>query len=131
MLVNKIVKRLVIVTIVGAHIAIGYASIPLSYCTASELSTIYGGACVQVCESFDPCDGCNGNCTGASDGTKCGKDEGQTAWKCKDAESGGGCSLGTSYTRYGKNCKCTNEECNVELFTSENCGSQPASCSTN
>lgn len=130
MLTNKVTSSLVVAVIVSACIGAGFTSMSMSYCKASELELIYGGGNC-ACESVsDICAGCNGNCTGASDGAECGKTDASTdTWKCKTVEGGGGCNLTGPATIRGKPCKCESASC-VQKSGSVECGKGPLSCST-
>jgi len=94
------------------------SSLPASHrMSQDEMASVLGGVCKATCKSNQLCGGeaavCDGNCTGADQGTKCGHDklDTSTIWYCGPLiENGGGCNLSGQTSKAGKTCKCDSEQ---------------------
>ncbi|UCG46690.1 MAG: hypothetical protein JSU94_14435 [Phycisphaerales bacterium] len=99
-------------------VAMLYLSLPETL-ARSDLQAIRGGECKPTCKKNYDCDGkkaCPGNCTGADNGTLCGKELETTpsgdVWGCGDpVKDGGGCNKGTTASASAQQCKCNAYNC--------------------
>jgi hypothetical protein len=84
-----------------------------AFCHGRDVKDLVGGLeCKPTCKSYAACAGCNGNCTGAANGTICGKFGTSTIFYCSAPVPGGsGCNLGPVGDRYGTNCQCDKQAC--------------------
>jgi len=113
--------------VVVFSLAIATAILTMGICSPDsigkrDLEKIRGGVCKKTCQTNSLCDGeaaaCDGNCTGAAQGTSCGWDNLETvqAWYCgPEIAGGGGCNLSAQQTMKGYLCKCNNNSvCEAE-----------------
>lgn len=128
------VKRIQIITLATMLICVFlsalYSAMPVAY-GASDLDEFYGGECKRVCKKAGGCTsaGCDGNCTGADNGTGCGDmaDDIDDSWYCSEPiAGGGGCNLGSSASGSYDDCKCNNQVCGKFAGTGGTCTMVPS-----